>query len=222
MNGLSGEQQFILITTASFLSGIMLWVTQRRFPSATFLTSELINPLAVSSIVADLNLSSDEDTAILEAWQWVGAEIDYSSYGSFLTLTQDTITCEKCLLPLETVAAGEGNCVAKSALLASILRTFMSPERVFLAIGRYHRNGTGGHAWVEIERGGTWYIVEATGPPSSPNPWVASALVCLLSEPDAFVNDVYLDCLDPNLCGFSIEINEHPCNCGSVHQLELV
>lgn len=73
-------------------------------------------------------------------------------------------------MPEEMLAAREGDCDDSSILLCSLLRNYLEPEKVFVAIGQWTVDGKpGGHAWVVTQgEDGKDIILESTAPPSKP------------------------------------------------------
>ena len=149
-----------------------------------FPTSELVCPGCAAGVAASLP-GADDDTFIYSAWSFVGYTIQYDLYASDITFLDSSVKCRDCEFPATTLETGNSNCVGSSALLASILRNRLPPERVMMVVGNYTRNGVGGHAWVEVLRD-DWYILEAT---ASPQGWrLASASPEYV--PLIFFNDV--------------------------------
>ncbi len=166
-----------------------------------FLTSDLVNPSAVADLAAGMDHAT-EDSFILDAWQEVGAGIPYERFGSDILFVNSHVRCARCLLPVETLERGRGNCVSKASVLASILRNRLPADRVYMAIGDYEAPGVDeedkGHAWVEVFRAGDWYLLESTKPPPA-SPWVRVGDKAIY-KPKVYLNDLYLDCRSPGLC----------------------
>ena len=160
--------------------------------------SELVDPASVSPITASF-ISQTEDEFIMESWQFVSDNVDYSAFGSTMVFQDHSVLCELCLLPAEIVKLpdAKSNCVGMAALLTSLLRTRISPKRVYMVVGDLVRNGVGGHAWVIVDRGGEWYLLEATGPPKG---WVRFKDKLGMYVPQVFFNDVEFICGDPTYC----------------------
>ncbi len=74
-------------------------------------------------------------------------------------------------IPSETLAARSGDCDDLAILLCSILRNYISPEKVYCAFGLWTLNGeTTGHMWVVTQDGsGDDRIIEATAGPERPS-----------------------------------------------------
>jgi len=63
-----------------------------------------------------------------------------------------------------------------------------------------------GHAWVQVQReDGNWYLLEATSPPSSDQPWVQTDILSDLYTPDAWINDVEIRCFSAELCALGVD-----------------
>jgi len=209
-SALSVAQQFFLITAAGLTSGVVLNYLQNRSIMGVYSLSDFVDPEGVADIASDM--PSDEGEFTLEAWDYVGGDIDYSGYGSIITFYDSTINCQRCLLPERVISTGVANCVGKSALLTSILRNRYSPERVYMVIGEYMRDGEKhGHAWVEVNRGGTWYVIEATLPPPV-SPWAPVSGQSSVYSADIFFNDFGVLCYDEEMCPSTrLVIKKRPC-----------
>ena len=175
--------------------GLVLQKVGENVGYRTFPTSSLVCPSCVEGLVAQFP-NTDEDTFISSAWAFVGNNIHYSLFSSDITFVNSSIRCRDCELPSSTLSSGSSNCVGSSALLASILRNRLPPERVKMAVGNLYRNGVGGHAWCEVFRAGDWYILEATAPPQG---WKLASFAPEY-EPFVFFNDVERTCLTGALC----------------------
>lgn len=160
----------------------------------TFPTSSLICPSCVAGVAAAF--PPDEDAFIYSAWAFVGDKIQYDLFSSDITFVNSSVKCKDCELPSATLQSGNSNCVGSSALLASLLRNRLPPERVLMAVGDYSRNGVGGHAWVEVLRSDGWYVLEATAPPQG---W-RRASDAPEYTPLVYFNDVVRTCLEETLC----------------------
>lgn len=95
--------------------------------------------------------------------------------------------------PAETLRRGEGDCDETAILLCSILRNYLSPEDVYVAVGNINGDG---HAWVVAN----WEIIEST---ASSGERVNEARY----KPEVFFNDRYCYA-EPNGFGF-IMIGKH-------------
>ncbi|MFA5187613.1 MAG: transglutaminase domain-containing protein [Patescibacteria group bacterium] len=167
----------------------------------TITRADLVNPVIGSDLATPLRAESEEDF-ILNAWDAVGGQIQYEQVGSHLQFNEssDTISCERCQVPKQTMARKKGNCVAKASVLASMLRSQMEADRVYMVIGDLDYNGIGGHAWVEVERNGSWYVLESTKRPG-PQPWLLADGARNIYIPYAFFNDQALPyCEGEDLC----------------------
>jgi len=190
----------------------------RRDKVETFPISALVDPASVAG-TAETLYSSSEDQFIQNAWHFVGDNFAYEKIGSDMMFDDNTVLCARCYLPTATLARGEGNCVAVAALLASLLRNALPPERVFMVVGDYDKDlaGIRGHAWVEVQRGGTWYLLEATSPPRG---WFTVNSQAGLYVPFAYLNDQIFRCNNPELCltssgcRISARVLTERCKCG--------
>jgi hypothetical protein len=156
----------LLVAAGTVLGAVVLIkLTSKAFASqyVSFPASDFFQPDKVTYL-ADLLATEDEDEFILNAWNYVGLGITYEPIGSDINFDGETISCLYCWTVEQTLARGLGNCVCKSSVLASILLNRLAPERVHMVIGGFAIDGVGGHSWIEIDRNGTRYIVEATSP----------------------------------------------------------
>jgi hypothetical protein len=210
-NELGAGQQFALITLAGFFSSLAVWALQSRLSASSWALSTFIDPESVADIAAQF--PGSEDAFTLEAWNYVGSQISYEGYGSILNFYDTTVRCDRCLLADEVLESGVANCVGKSVLLTSILRNRYSPDRVYMVIGKYKRSGQStGHAWVEVDRGGTWYVLEATATPPT-IPWVPVGDLSSVYLQDVFINDKGILCYDDEYCPTTkVVIKAKPCD----------
>lgn len=176
----------------------------------TFPASNFFQPAKVADLAESLT-AVDEDEFILNAWNWVGSKITYESLPSDIDFNGNIITCLYCYTVEETLARGMGNCVNKSALLASILLNRLPANRVYMIIGGFALDGVGGHSWILVNRSdGAWYLIEATSPPKA-QPWVPVSSMGSIYIPYATFNAAdYFECV--NSACFSLKVGE--CNCG--------
>ncbi len=190
------------------LGGVAL-VKRLSNSNVLLLRSSLVQPSAVAELAGKLNIG-DEDAFIYNSWLYVATEVKYSGYSSIVSFINNLVSCQRCILPGATLSHSSGNCVAKAALLASLLRNFIPASRVYLVMGELDKNGVGGHAWVEIERNGSWYILESTRVPDLTNLWVRVPQREYI--PSVYFNDADsgLVCLDSKLC-VAIKASRCPC-----------
>ncbi len=175
-----------------------LWLVN-RLGSRVFEVGEFFRPDEQEIQDIAERLPADEDQFILGAWRLVG-EMRYENIASSFDIKDTQVFCSACYLPSETLNRNMGNCVAKSALLASILLTRLSPGRIYLAIGDLiSGSGPVGHAWLIVRRGGLWYVVEATLPPPMP-PWRTVQDQERKYVSHALVSPTELVCNEPNIC----------------------
>jgi hypothetical protein len=172
------------------------------FPVTAFFQPEKVTALA------DALWDEDEDTYILNCWNHVGRNIEYEAIGSDIDFEGNIVSCLYCWSVEQTLARGKGNCVCKSAVLASLLLNRLTPERVHMVIGGFSMDGVGGHAWVTCNRGGGEYLVEATSPPR-PQPWIPVSSMGSIYIPYAVFSPVDFVCNDTRFC---LRVNE--CDCG--------
>ena len=198
------------------LAGVVL-LTRRQSDlfsaeAETIPISKLIDPAAVSPIANDIGGTGDDFA--LNAWQYVGGSIDYSYFDTDLYFNDSSVECLKCMMPLQVEASGASNCVGKAALLTSILRNRVGPDRVYMAVGQFHWLGKdGGHAWVVLQRDdGKWYLLESTMAPPA-DPWRTVASLTAVYTAEALVNDAGLICYDPEICAVDLHVNAGLCPC---------
>ncbi len=154
------------------------------------------NTLMVRELLDRLNLAQmSEDDRILACWDWVARNIDYPKDRTTFALTVygKTIKADDYFLePSETIAIGLGKCDATSNLLVSMLRNFLSPERVWVVLGDLHSGAGGGHAWVVVSRNSHYDVLETTlNKLPDGNPWkdAGSEAVSLIYDPVLYYND---------------------------------
>lgn len=164
-----------------------------------FPASNFFQPSKVSELAASIDAPTEDDF-ILNAWDWVGRNITYEFVPSDITLLGDIITCLYCYTVEETLARGVGNCVNKSALLASILLNRLASDRVLMIIGEYIQGGSAsGHSWLNVYRNGGWYLVEATSIPQA-QPWVPVEATGKIYVPQAIFSAQTFQCVDHSIC----------------------
>ena len=156
---------------------------------------DFFRPEEVADIANSLPNSSEDDF-IQNAWQMVGSTIPYQGINSDMRFDGESqILCQDCLTPNETLENQQGNCLAKSALLASVLATRIPMDRINIIVGSYVP--LGGHAWVEVKRrDGKWYTLEATGVPKPGKRWVL-ADDAVDYKPGVYMNADFAICDDP-------------------------
>jgi hypothetical protein len=179
----------------------------------TYNPSDFFQPGAVASIANSLPM--EEDKFVIAAWEWVAQQIPYEPIGSQMNFTHGQIECMDCFLPLQSLERDEGNCVAKSALLASILANRIALNRIHIMVGKYTGGGGitnkgGGHAWVELYREGNYYLLESTAMPNEFYPWVLADSTYPLYEPMVLITSSFVECEDPAVCAGTAK-----CSCES-------
>lgn len=135
------------------------------------LPQEFIRPRQVEDLAAELTRGLSEDDAVLACWSYVCERITYppDDYHSLMAFTAADLpffgrrylvrrsTPEFWQYPAETLDWGYGDddnrillgdCDDTSILLVSLLRNFISAERVWVVVGKIP---TGHHAWVELD-----------------------------------------------------------------------
>ena len=196
------RDKIVLIAAAAV--GVLLYRTIASAATQLFALFQFISPASVSDIAAQL--PAGEDEFIIAAWEQVGNDITYDGYASEITIMDHTVECARCLLATEVLNAGRANCVGKAILLTSLLRNRLPADRVYMAIGQLSMDGVGGHAWVVVQRAGSWYLLESTRPP---NGWqlVASRPEYIL---EALLNDQDVICTSSSLC---LSVKKASCDC---------
>lgn len=188
---------------------------------AVFSVGSFIEPDKVADIAATFPAGSG-DEFILAAWNYVGA-IPYEPIASDVYFYGNQVKCLKCYMSTAVLERNKGNCVAKSALLISLLLNRLDPNSVAMVIGDVIQGGQAqGHAWLEVARNGSWYTVEATMPPPL-YPWITVDMATKY-RPSIFITRNSFTCNDPEMCfaaevgGFVFPIekeNDHlGCGCG--------
>lgn len=201
---MASETEKGLFLLGSLTLGLIVLAAPRK---SWLPTSRLIDPGAASGLAQ--GLPQDEDSFILAAWKMVANDIQYRGYSSSLNFAEDRVQCQRCLLPQQVLKSRQANCVGKSALLTSILRNRLPPERVYAALGSVNNNGFGGHAWVNVQRSdGGWYLLETTMPVTG---WRSLPSASTAYRTEAMVNDQGLVCYSPEFC---LTVKESGCRCG--------
>lgn len=173
---------------AAFGAGMTIIAKRKNYQ--VYNLGQFFQPAAVKDIASQLP-NSTEDEFSLAAWQLVGS-IPYEAIGSDMEFYNGQVYCEDCYLAPQTLDRQVGNCVAKSALLASILANRISMNRIQIVIGNYVGENIGGHAWVELYRNTDWYLLEATKTPSYPVPWVPASQVYNIYNPEIVLENSHL------------------------------
>ena len=201
--------QIIVITSIGIATSFFTAHVTRNWASFTADIAVLVDPNPPSIKSRAVELYEMGGDFALNAWQYVGGDIDYVYYGSQLEFYDHSVACYKCMLPLEVENAGKSNCVGKSVLLASLLRNYYSADDVYVVIGEFRYNGVGGHAWVILRRDNEWYVLESTVEPP-PDPWKTMGDLSEIYIPDAWFNDRGMICYDPEVCNMSFVLNGDP------------
>lgn len=202
----STQRTTLLVAGLALAVPLTYFLKRRLFDSRRMFIRQMVDPQVGRPIADTITAQTrTEGDFILAAWKMVGEAIAYEDVGSILLFKQDTVRCELCLLPGETLRRGRGNCVAKALLLASILRNRFGPEEVFVAIGQLHEIGQGGHAWVVVRLNGRWELLETTTPPTT---WRFASALEQHYETTILFNDQLIMCDDPELC---MRVQESSC-----------
>lgn len=190
-------------------AGTFSLLKRRHNGFKSFPIDSLVDPEIVSDLAQRMD-AAGPDEFLMEAWDYVGRTLPYEPVSSQLTFVNGSIVeCESCYLPSETLVRGKGNCVAKSALLASLLRNRFPPEDVVIGVGDLILDDVGGHAWVELWRNGEWNIIESTKPAGN---MVSADGQRGIYVPYAFINDRTINCMDGRMC-LSIPAHHASCFC---------
>ncbi len=201
----TGEKIFLGFLASLAVGGTMWWM-QSRLRYVDLHTSQLFQPDAAKNIANSLPYEIEDDF-LLSAWDFVGRDIAYEPLGSKMDFNGDIITCAKCYMPEETLSRGRANCVGKSILYASIIVNKIPANRVNIVVGELAHNGVGGHAWVELYRNGSWYLIETTKPPPS-QPWVKANDMYSIYIPAVYLSESEVSCGENTYC---VKFNEHSC-----------
>lgn len=200
--------KLMAFTGIGFMTGLFTTYITRKWATLAVPLDSLVNPNVVKSIAEELYESTGD--FVINAWNYVGGDIEYVYYGSNLQFVDHTVHCTRCLLPMQVDEIGQANCVGKSVLLASILRNYYGPQDVYVVIGEFLYNGAGGHAWVNLKKDGVWYVLESTIPPGT-DPWKSASDLSEIYIPDAWFNDQGIICYDPEVCSMQFVVKAHPC-----------
>lgn len=188
-------------------AGLLAWGLGRaNRVYGVYSPADFFQPASVSDIASQLPYSS-EDEFTLAAWEYVGGRIPYEPLGSDMGFGTKAIECEDCYFPTQVISRKKGNCVAKSSLLASLLVNRVSEDRVSIMVGDFHGDYNS-HAWVSMERGGAWYVLEATAPPAKSKPWLPEEYAYSTYNPHVEINSNYIINDAEGLIG------KASCNCG--------
>ena len=195
-----GSERFFIGAVASLAAGGLVWWIQSRTEKldlADFVDIEITAPIAAS-------LPADDASFVYSALDFVGKEIAYEPVGSDIKVFGNTVSCRKCLLPVTTLSRMRGNCVAKSALLLSILRHRIPASDVYMAIGTLA--DIGGHAWVTLRRNGGWQVLESTKAAS----YSQSEDIASMYNAEVFLNDQGVSCYSDKIC---VRVDSRSCPC---------
>lgn len=201
--GIAGLASVALAT--NIIANLVTGTEYKVFPYYKFVDLES------SKEIAQVMSGYSDDEFIYKAWLLVSEGVQYVPVASDIVFTNGSVRCKSCLMPHQILAQEnpKGNCVAKSALLLSLLRHRFPPESVYLVMGQLNVNGAGGHAWVELQRNNQWYVLESTISPRKTTARPAESLA-LVYVPEVFVNDLYRHCLSGKVC---IGVDKKGCPC---------
>ena len=195
------ERLFIGLMSSLAAGGLVWWIQSRtssaRLNLADFVDLETTAPIAAS-------LPADEASFVYSALDFVGKDIAYEPVGSDIKVLGNIVSCRKCLLPATTLSRRQGNCVAKSALLLSILRHRIPASDVYMAIGTL--SDVGGHAWVTLRQNGGWQILESTKAAI----YSQSEGIASMYAPEMFLNDQGVSCYSDKVC---VSVKSRSCPC---------
>ena len=195
-----GGDILLIGAVSSLMAGGLIWWIQSRTEKLNltdFVDLETTAPIAAG-------FPADKSSYIYSALDFVGREIAYEPIGSNIKVFGNTVNCRKCLLPSATLSRMKGNCVAKSALLLSILRHRIPASDVYMAIGTL--SGIGGHAWVALRRNGGWQTLESTRSAS----YSQSEEIASMYNAEVFLNDQEVSCYSDKVC---VRVNSRSCPC---------
>ena len=195
MESTTDRRDLLFLSAFGAFVGFKLWSAKSI---ASFPRSLFFQPQYFQNIAALLPQDTEENFAYA-AWDWVGSQIPYEPVGSDMIFTDGQVECDKCFLGIEVLKRGEGNCVAKSSLLASTLLTMVPPERVGIAIGTVSDSlgMMSGHAWCLYQKpDGVWYLLESTTPPKG---WITE-VESTRYEKHLVMSLTDFWCDDPELC----------------------
>ena len=211
------KRTFFYAVAAGTVAGVLVTCIHslaNKSDYATFPLSDFFQPEAVEALAAQIPAETEEEF-VYSAWEFVGRNIRYEAVGSDMDFYDHSVSCLDCYLPPAVLKRGAANCVGKSALLASLLLTRLSSSQVMMSIGTLSTNHIGGHAWIEAEIGGRWYLLESTIAPPS-DPWRPVAALGSLYVPSLKFSPVAYECFDPGVCGVHILVSIGKCHCGQV------
>ncbi len=108
-------------------------------------------------------ISSLQDK-VIACWDYVAGQIRYKPFISAEIKVENTRSIQQDFWQTPSMVSKTrvGNCANKAFLLASLLRQELSPTQVYTVLGNLSNGHEAGHAWVQVNLGGTEYIVEAT------------------------------------------------------------
>jgi hypothetical protein len=129
----------------------------------------------------------DEEAKIRACWDWVSS-IKYKPFIRGRLEIEGKISSQSDLWmsPSMAIHIPYGNCANKSFLLTSLLRNFISADRVYCALGNLHQPAPGGHAWTVVKMPINTYILEATNHDMTP---LVDEKVAEIYEPVMYFND---------------------------------
>jgi hypothetical protein len=152
---------------------------RKRFGKEEWDVRQFVQPDTPGVVAIARSFSSlPKDKFIEAAWGWVVNNIKYPP-GNLETADRHYleaftgkarrryVTFDYWSFPAETLTTGYGDCEDVSFLLASILRSRLSEDEVFVTIGTFRDFG---HAWVTL---GDGLVLEATSTPEAPRKYVA-------------------------------------------------
>jgi len=89
--------------------------------------------------------------------------------------------------PHMTIRLQGGDCEDRSSVLVSLLRNFILPDEVFVAVGAFNSHMEMNHAWGVLGKPGRGFIMETTAP--GPEGWVREEALRERYRPLLYYND---------------------------------
>lgn len=150
-----------------------------RYPGEYASLKDFITPhhLMVKDLAS--TFTGDEREIVFAMWKWVGERIRYPEMSNGYEYRRLEAFTERGFFsvrpavvlqsqgdfwdyPTEVLSMRISDCDGTAFLLTSLLLNQLPPERVFAAIGNINIGSPQGHAWVEVEIDGSWYVLEST------------------------------------------------------------
>jgi transglutaminase-like putative cysteine protease len=108
-------------------------------------------------------LNSKEDK-VVACWDYVAKQVKYINFVKAKLLIEGLHSYQDDFwqTPSMVTKTHIGNCANKAFLLTSLLRNELAPNEVYAVLGNLQNGSQEGHAWVQVNIGGSEYIVEST------------------------------------------------------------